>query len=122
MIEALREKAREDATCGGGKAYSRRPLTLEQGLWSQEPENRVSMLGDNPHSAATHRRAAPDSTPKEQTREQKRRLQAEEQEKNRRLKEIYEKYGSSSKAGSSKASTSSSKAYGIDVPDVLRLG
>lgn len=118
MLEELREKAREEAVCGYGKAYARRPLTVEEGLWRKEPEMRVSMLGDDPQS--THSRRTPESTPKEQSAAEVRRIREEEEARHRKMREIYEKYGSASKATASKASAVSNKD--LDEPDVLRLG
>mmetsp|Transcript_18088 Transcript_18088/g.35503 ORF Transcript_18088/g.35503 Transcript_18088/m.35503 type:complete len:598 (+) Transcript_18088:1-1794(+) len=116
MVEELRERWKEEAVCGHGKAYSRRPLTVEEELWKREPEVRVSMLGDEARS--TYGRAPQRADPMESEATRRRRL-AEEDERQKRLRGIYEKYGSASKTESS---TLASKSSDMDGPELLRLG
>lgn len=116
MIEELRERHREEAVCGHGKAYARRPLTVEEELWRREPETRVSMLGDESHNS--YRRAVPEAPAAEASEASNRRTREEDEARQRRLRDIYEKYGSASKVTATKAS----KMSDIDGPDVLRLG
>merc|ERR1712137_149697 len=47
-VDALREKAREEAVCGHGKSYAKRPTTVEGEMWrGSGGETRVSMLGSS---------------------------------------------------------------------------
>jgi len=116
MVEELRERWKEEAVCGHGKAYSRRPLTVEEELWKREPEVRVSMLGDEARS--NYRRAPHGADPTESEATRRRRL-AEEDERQKRLRGIYEKYGSASKT---EGSALTSKSSDMDGPELLRLG
>mmetsp|Transcript_35175 Transcript_35175/g.109811 ORF Transcript_35175/g.109811 Transcript_35175/m.109811 type:complete len:591 (-) Transcript_35175:74-1846(-) len=118
MVEELREKAKEDAVCGHGKAYARRPLTVEEELWKREPETRVSMLGDESRNSS-YRRSAYEQSARE-SESARRRRQEEEDERQKRLRGIYEKYGSSHKAASSVPAIP--MFSDVDLPDVLRLG
>ncbi|CAK9053671.1 Pre-mRNA splicing factor SR-like 1 (AtSRL1) [Durusdinium trenchii] len=116
-IERLREKAREEAVVGVGKVYSKRPTTVEGEMWrGSGGDVRVSMLGPQ-HSSSTGSRpltAQGHSDPEVRTR-----ISLEEEaEHKRRMREIYEKYGSVSKA----TSGSSGQRSEIEQPDVLRLG
>mmetsp|Transcript_115095 Transcript_115095/g.357505 ORF Transcript_115095/g.357505 Transcript_115095/m.357505 type:complete len:574 (+) Transcript_115095:3-1724(+) len=117
MVVELREKTKEEAVCGHGKAYARRPLTVEEELWKREPETRVSMLGDESRGSS-YRRMPQDQNPRESEAARRRRLE-EEDERQKRLRGIYEKYGSASKSASS---TMPAPFKDVDEPDVLRLG
>jgi len=117
MVEELREKAKEDAVCGHGKAYARRPLTVEEELWKREPEMRVSMLGDESRSTS-YRKTAFEGEKRESEETRRRRLQ-EEDERAKRMRGIYEKYGSSTKSAATVTVPTHSD---VDLPDVLRFG
>jgi len=98
LLEALRERAREEAVCSYGKTYSRssRPVTTE-GDKSSRSDNKDSGGGEF----------------------RSKMRQEEEEEHKRRMRDIYEKYGNQ------KAATSNYSAgprTEIDQPDVLRLG
>uniref|UniRef100_A0A7S2DT93 Pre-mRNA-splicing factor 38 n=1 Tax=Alexandrium andersonii TaxID=327968 RepID=A0A7S2DT93_9DINO len=118
MVGELREKAKEDAVCGYGKAYARRPLTVEEELWKREPETRVSMLGDENNRNTSYRRNPADEKKTESESARRRRLE-EEDERAKRLRGIYEKYGSSNKSATTAAPA---KINDMELPDVLRLG
>jgi len=120
LLSELRERAKEEAVCGHGKVYARRPFTVEEGLWRKEPETRVSMLGDDGSGGGDSHRRVSSSAPKEKSEEEKRRSREEDEARQRRQREIFEKYGSSSKATASRTTTPG----GLDLlaPDVLRLG
>jgi len=115
MLEEFRERAREDAVCGHGKTYARRPLTMEEELWKKDPEARVSMLGDD--TRVPFKRVMPGHEPRESEALQKARRE-EDQEHQRRMRDIYEKYGSATKVSAQAAP----KLKDVDEPDVLRLG
>jgi len=119
MVEEFRERHREEAVCGYGKAYARRPFTVEEELWRREPETRVSMLGDD--GTSQHRRPSSDGLSQEVSAALQRRTREEQAAYAQRMKEIYEKYGSASKSSASSAA-GGGLAKEIDGPDVLRLG
>jgi len=115
-IERLREKAREDAVVGVGKVYSKRPTTVEGELWrGSGGDARVSMLGPQ-HIGGGSRSSTSKGPDPEVIRTRSR---EEEEEHKRRMREIYEKYGSVSRATSGNSGSHRSE---IDQPDVLRLG
>ena len=111
MVQELRDKAKEDAVCAG-KSYARRPLTVEEELWKREPEVRVSLLGDE---RPNHRRPLEERRESEASRRMR---YEEEEERMKRMRVIYEKYGSAKSSGS----TTTAKVNDVDEPDVLRLG
>lgn len=115
-IERLREKAREEAVVGVGKVYSKRPTTVEGEMWrGSGGDARVSMLGPQHTSGGASRSSAKGHSDPEM---RSRMSREEEEEHKKRMREIYEKYGSVSRA----TSTSGSQKSEIDQPDVLRLG
>ncbi|CAE7303627.1 Top2 [Symbiodinium natans] len=117
-IERLREKAREEAVVGVGKAYSKRPTTVEGEMWrGSGSEGRVSMLGSRDGYGSARSSGAKGSS---DTEIRSRISREEEEEHKRRMREIYEKYGSVSKATS--GNTGTQRTSEIDQPDVLRLG
>jgi len=117
-IERLREKAREEAVVGVGKAYSKRPTTVEGEMWrGSGSEGRVSMLGGSHSYSSTRSSGAKGPS---DTEIRSRISREEEEEHKRRMREIYEKYGSVSKATS--GNTGTQRSSEIDQPDVLRLG
>jgi len=121
MVEDMREKAKQDAVCGQGKSYSRRPLTVEEELWKREPDSRVSMLGEGEERGGAHSSGTKRGAGSETSRDNdvmKRLRREEEQEHKKRMADIFQKYGSASKA----TSTTSAKSNDIDQPEVLRLG
>ncbi|CAE7627527.1 top2 [Symbiodinium sp. CCMP2456] len=91
-IERLREKAREEAVVGVGKAYSKRPTTVEGEMWrGSGSEGRVSMLGGSHSYSSTRSSGAKGPS---DTEIRSRISREEEEEHKRRMREIYEKYGS----------------------------
>mmetsp|Transcript_19013 Transcript_19013/g.60381 ORF Transcript_19013/g.60381 Transcript_19013/m.60381 type:complete len:630 (-) Transcript_19013:98-1987(-) len=116
MVEEFREKAKEEAVCGHGKSYARRPMTMEEELWKRDPETRVSMLGDD--SRQSFRRPALGLEARENEAPQRQRRE-EDLEHQRRLREIYEKYGS---CGRPAIHTATARPSDVEAPDVLRLG
>ncbi|CAE7556109.1 SRL1 [Symbiodinium pilosum] len=117
-IERLREKAREEAVVGVGKAYSKRPTTVEGEMWrGSGSEGRVSMLGGSHAYSSSRASGAKGSS---DTEIRSRISREEEEEHKRRMREIYEKYGSVSKATA--GHTQLQRSSEIDQPDVLRLG
>lgn len=97
LLEALRERAREEAVCSYAKTYSRsRPVTVEGGDKSSRPDK---------ESGGEFRSRA---------------RQEEEEEHKRRMRDIYEKYGMSKAAPSNYAA--GPRKTEIDQPEVLRLG
>lgn len=117
-LERLREKAREDAVVGVGKVYSKRPTTVEAELWrGGGGDARVSMLGPQHVGGNTSRSNTKHGVSDPEV--SRTRSREEEEEHKRRMREIYEKYGSVSRATSGSGSGQRSE---IDQPDVLRLG
>jgi len=119
LVGELRERAREEAVCGHGKFYAKRPQSVEQQLWqNNNPEMRVSLLGDfdQPRSQQQQRFDRDDTAGDEP---EKKRSREEDEEHKRRMREIYEKYGTSSKAASGLSMTNLKE---VDEPEVLRLG
>lgn len=104
--------------CGYGKAYARRPFTVEEELWKREPETRVSMLGDENRNSS-YKRSSFETEKRESEGARRRRLE-EEDERAKRLRGIYEKYGSSNKSAS--AGSAAPNFNDVELPDVLRLG
>mmetsp|Transcript_36318 Transcript_36318/g.78314 ORF Transcript_36318/g.78314 Transcript_36318/m.78314 type:complete len:628 (+) Transcript_36318:53-1936(+) len=100
LLEALRERAREEAVCSYGKTYSRssRPVTTTEG-------GDKSSRSDNKDSGGGEFRS--------------KMRQEEEEEHKRRMRDIYEKYGNQKAATSNYAAGPRTE---IDQPDVLRLG
>jgi len=117
LVEELRERYKEEAVCTWGKAYAKRPLTVEQILWRTDGETRVSMLGPDEASNTSRRSGQGDDIAVQEAT--LRRKREEEEERNKRMREIYEKYGSASKA---RGSSSAGRDDYLDKPDVLRLG
>eukprot|EP00439_Symbiodinium_sp_Y106_P032803 s5686_g3.t3 len=112
-IERLREKAREEAVVGVGKAYSKRPTTVEGEMWrGSGSEGRVSMLGGSHSYSSTRSSGAKGPS---DTEIRSRISREEEEEHKRRMREIYEKYGSVSKATS--GNTGTQRSSEIDQPD-----
>jgi len=123
LVEKLREQKKEDAVCGHGKAYARRPLTVEEVLWKSDVEARVSLLGVGGEEWHAHRRSRSEREEHAESELTRKRRNEEEEERQRRLRDIYEKYGSSSKtAGYGPTAATAAKKKDVDEPDVLRLG
>jgi len=116
LAEEFREKSKEDAVCAGHtKSYGRRPLTMEEELWKKDGDSKVSMLGpDGKAHSGTRRSGGPSAEDSELTLKLRR---EDELERQKRMRDIYEKYGSATSAAKKSASSSD-----IDMPDVLRLG
>merc|ERR1712014_16599 len=117
-VEKLRERLREEAVCGHGKSYAKRPTSVEGELWRGSGDHvRVSMLGPQETYESASRGSksgAPSSA------EIKAKISREDEEEHkRRMREIYEKYGSASKSA---AGASGGRKLEVDGPDVLRLG
>lgn len=120
LVEELRERHREEAVfTGRGKFYAKRPQSVEQHLWqNSNPDARVSLLGDfdQPQMQPRFDRHEQGDHGQETKRNTK-----EDEERNKRMREIYEKYGSASKV-SGGSTAASSWNNDMDVPETLRLG
>jgi len=117
MLEELRERAKEDAVCGHGKVYPRRPLTFEGFATKYESaERQVPVDGEARPSYVQPRAAAQSKEDAEEDDITRRLKRKQEDERQRQQQAIFEKYGK-------QARPESSSAYGdVDKPDVLRLG
>eukprot|EP00931_Biecheleriopsis_adriatica_P075830 TRINITY_DN4960_c0_g1_i2.p1 TRINITY_DN4960_c0_g1~~TRINITY_DN4960_c0_g1_i2.p1 ORF type:complete len:665 (+),score=178.55 TRINITY_DN4960_c0_g1_i2:203-1996(+) len=120
LIEAMRDKAREDAVCAYGSSYSRRrPHTMEESLWMGERDTRVSMLGSDSRSDGSSRKRSEKEREEEENQRKAKMRREEEEEHKKRMRDIYEKYGS---AKTSAYGSGSGARKEIDQPDILRLG
>lgn len=117
MVEELRDRAREDAVCGHGRTYSKRPLRDDVVLATKlERGAHESRLLEEDRSTG-HRRQRPDHDEPVESEFTRRRRQEEEDARQKRLRDIFEKYGSSHAKTSAVV-----KVNDVDMPDVLRLG
>jgi len=118
MVKELRERAREEAVCGSGKEYAKRPMGFEAGLAIRREQGTAEskLIEEDTFSSvqrATGRRLAQEDD-EESDRRHSRRID-EEQERQRKLAQIFEKYGK-------QVSSTSSKVRDVEAPDVMRLG
>lgn len=116
MAEEYREKSKEEAVCAHStRSYGRRPLTMEEELWKGESDVHVSMLGPDRKATSGSRRSGGQGSEESELTKKLRR--EDELERQKRMRDIYEKYGSAASAAKKSASSSD-----IDLPSVLRLG
>jgi len=124
MLRELRERAREEAVCGHGKDYARRPTGFEIGLaLRREQGTAESRLVEedtfvSQETKRKSRRQAQEDV--EEDRERMRRRVQEEGERQRKLMQIYEKYGQH--GGGQASIQGSSRPHDVEGPDVMRLG
>merc|ERR1719324_2187592 len=116
MIQELRERNRDQAVCGHGKSYAKKPLNFDASMASTALANPA---GDMPHDhtarARNDRRREDDEAAEEAALLRKRQ---EQDERQKMLATVYKKYCAS--AASSQSQGSSYKE--VDTPDVMRLG
>lgn len=123
MVEELRKRAQEEATIGHGRAYPKRPQHVDMGLAQKfergSHEQRLLEEDRTAHDRARgeHRQAETESC---------RRLRLEEEEKRqKKLRDIYEKYGAQQQKTpqtTNYGASSTKKKLDVEGPDVLRLG
>jgi len=117
MVEELRERAREDAVCANRKDYAKRPPRFDAGLAIKRDHGcaEARMIEEETY-IAPERRRAPTQEEEEERERAKRRRSEEEHDRQRKLKDIYDKY---TKSIHEKGSGSSRDVEG---PDKMRLG
>jgi pre-mRNA-splicing factor 38B len=121
MLEELRERAKEDAVCGHGKVYPKRPMTFE-GFATKYDTAEHRLVTDAPQSSYMQHRGNSAAQKQEDDAgdDITRRLRAkQDEERQRQQRAIFEKYGSKSRPGGSDASSAYSD---VDRLDRLRLG
>jgi len=117
LLKELRDRLREEAVCGSGKDYCKRPMGFESGLAiRREQGSQESRLIEEETYNNAPRQPRRRSTPEEDDAEQSRltRRSDEEQDRQRSLAAIYEKYGQQVSA--------SRRSGDVDAPDRMRLG
>jgi len=118
MVEELRERAREDAVCATGKDYAKRPPRFDAGLATKRDHGSAeARLIEEETYIAPERRLRPPTQEEDEERERAlRRRFEQEDERQRKLKDIYDKY---TKRSVEKGGGSSRDVEG---PDKMRLG
>mmetsp|Transcript_42611 Transcript_42611/g.68020 ORF Transcript_42611/g.68020 Transcript_42611/m.68020 type:complete len:633 (+) Transcript_42611:84-1982(+) len=119
MLEELRERAKEDAVCGYGKVYPKRPMTFE-GFATKYDADEKRLVSDAPQSShAQHRGTSAAQKQEEDAADDiTRRLRAkQDEERQRSQRAIFEKYGAKNRG-----SDASSAYSDVDRLDRLRLG
>jgi len=120
MLEELRERAKQDAVCGSGKVYPRRPLTFE-GFATKAAHHEIPPAELDGGSGAKPSWVQPrQSAHKQEDADEDditRRLKARKEDERRREQQaIFEKYGKQSRPGAGAGYSD------VDRADVLRLG
>lgn len=124
-VEELRARAREDAVCSSGKDYAKRLPRYEQTLAirREQGSQEARLIEEETYinmNAPKHPRSAADSWPKEELDEfalrQKRPRTDEDDDRQKKLKDIFEKYGQQ------KAVDKNVNVNDVEGPDTLRLG
>merc|ERR1712232_936400 len=120
MIEELRSRLRENAVCGQGKVYAKRPLTFDASMSSTALPDPAMAHGMHP--ASRQRRHQQEQEEQEETEAIRRRRKQDEDERAKNLHNVYQKYcASSASAASSGSGALRSMTEAVDRPDVLRL-
>lgn len=121
MIQELREQTKADAVCSTGKDYARRPMGFEAGLAIKREQGsaETKLIEEDTLIQRSNRRRRGEEEEEEERQLAKRRSDAE-QERQKNLRNIFEKYGQQGLP----AAPGASRATGRDVeaPDVMRLG
>eukprot|EP00928_Gymnodinium_smaydae_P100402 TRINITY_DN9840_c0_g2_i1.p1 TRINITY_DN9840_c0_g2~~TRINITY_DN9840_c0_g2_i1.p1 ORF type:complete len:840 (+),score=203.26 TRINITY_DN9840_c0_g2_i1:52-2571(+) len=125
LIEELRERGRVDAVCSHRKDYAKRLPRFESGLAiKREKGSAEAKLIEEETFIAPGMRRRPESNIVEEEERLRgehltKRRTDEEDERQRRLKDIYEKYGATGKKAPEKGAASRGDLEG---PDTMRLG
>jgi len=123
LVHRMRERAKYDATVSHGKVYAKRPLREELALAQKfERGSHEQKLLEEDRTLRSSVRV--DKEPEIESEPHKKRRLEEEQERQKKMREIYEKYGSQPRSlnyGSS-SSAGQKKNQDIEAPEVLRLG
>jgi len=120
MLEELRERAREDAVCGHGKVYPKRPLTFEGFATKNDTfEHRLVSDAGTDRTHVQHRGTSAGQKQEDDAGDDiTRRLRArQDEERQRNQRAIFEKYGAKSRG-----SDASSAYSDVDRLDRMRLG
>jgi len=121
LIKELREQAKEEAVCGHGKDYCRRPMGFESGLAIKREQGSAEeklMQEDTLSNAVQMRKGYKRGYPEEEKEGGGKSLwrSNEEQERERKKQQIFEKYSQAAKG------SDGSRGADVDGPDVMRLG
>lgn len=121
MVRDLREKYKDEAVCSSGKDYARKPVGFEISLaLKREQGSQESRMNEEDSLAmrqASRKRVAQDDDVEEREKQKRRKIQ-EEGERQKKLTQIFEKYGGGGQAGSHGAT----RSRDMEGPDVMRLG
>lgn len=119
LVEELRERAREEAVCSNRKDYAKRPPRFDAGLALKREHGTAEgrLIEEEtyiaPERPQNRRRQQEDE---EQLALQKRRRTEEEDARQKKLKDIFEKYGQQ------KSTHGAARSNDVDGPDTMRLG
>lgn len=120
MLQELRERNKQNAVCGHGKSYSKRPLSFDGSMASTAlaPHDTVGAgaSGSSKGNAAANRRSRQPEEDMEVAEAVARRKRLEEDERQRKLASVYKKYCATPSAGSGSCYSD------VDKADKLRLG
>lgn len=123
MVQELREQAKDEAVCASGKEYTKRPMGFEAGLAVRREQGtaETQLIQEDTFSSLERRQQRSKRLSKEEEEERDRAQQRRvdgEQERQRKLMTIFEKYGRQT------GGAGSGQGRGVDVeaPDVMRLG
>lgn len=120
MVDELRTRLRENAVCGHGKNYAKRPIGFDASMLSVST---MSAYSADPLQEASGSRRSARREAREEPEESdslKRMRREDEQKRQLQLQSVYQKYCASS--ASSVVSSGRGSSKDIDRPDVLRLG
>ncbi|CAK0873117.1 unnamed protein product [Prorocentrum cordatum] len=122
MVDEMREKAKEEAVCGTGQVYAKRPKAADfyMAMQTGGPTHESRLIEED--RGAHIRRPRPEHKSQEEQELDKRLATQKEEDRQRNMRSIYEKYGSAGKTAAQKASTPSASWNDVDKPDTLRLG
>lgn len=117
MLQELQERKRENAVCGHGKAFIKRPLNFEGSMASTAIPNPSPVVYEESSSANNNSRRRRRTEEEAKVEEElARRKREDENARQQRLAAVYKKYCAT-------PSQSQGSAYKeVDRPDVLRLG
>jgi len=118
MVEELRGRAREEAVCSDRKGYAKRLPRYETGLAIKREKGsaEASLIEEETLIKVAQRARVLTEEEEEEIERARRRIAHEEDERQRKLKDIYERYGQQ------KSRTAGAKASDLEGPDTLRLG
>merc|ERR1719247_7565 len=114
MVEELRQLAREEATCSNRKDYAKRPPRFSAGLAvkNERGSAEAKLIEEETYVAPERRRRPTFGEEEERERATRRRTDAED-ERQKKLKDIFEKYGQA------RGSSGGTQSRDIEGPDTM---